>query len=425
MSEAGQKKELQKLYQLGPQLGSGSFGTVFSGTRLSDGSPVALKRVPRESVLRWHELPDGTRVPMEIVLMEKVGSGCQNIIQLLDWFELPDSFVLVLERPEQSQDLLELLLEQEFLPEEAACWLFCQVLDAVQHCTACGVLHRDIKPENLLVNPETGDLKLIDFGCGTFLQEQAFTTFAGTHLYCPPEWICLGGYHGHAATIWSLGVLLYVMVCGDMPFRDDRDIVSGQLFFRLQVSPGPYLNMGPVTKATVAVIHFAIWVNKAQVSAVAKELREEIREKMEEVTEKMEEMKEETVPMWHGFATSTVHRRQYRTNRDAVIPIHKMIRELETQGVVSKTHSPFNSPIWPVCKSDGEWRLTVDYRAWNEVTQPLSAAVPDMLALQYELESKAAKWYATIDIANAFFSIPLAAECRPQFAFTWRSVQYN
>ncbi|RMC16025.1 hypothetical protein DUI87_08232 [Hirundo rustica rustica] len=102
-----------------------------------------------------------------------------------------------------------------------------------------------------------------------------------------------------------------------------------------------------------------------------------------------------------------------------------MIRELESQGVVSKTHSPFNSPIWPVRKPDGEWRLTVDYRALNEVTPPLSAAVPDMLELQYELESKAAKWYATIDITNAFFSIPLAAECRPQFAFTWRGVQYT
>ncbi|RMC21414.1 hypothetical protein DUI87_02279 [Hirundo rustica rustica] len=132
-------------------------------------------------------------------------------------------------------------------------------------------------------------------------------------------------------------------------------------------------------------------------------------------------VEEQQVPI----ATSTVHRRQYRTTRDAVIPIHEMIRELETQGVVSKTHSPFNSPIWPVRKSDGEWRLTVDYRALNEVTPPLSAAVPDMLELQYELESKAAKWYATIDIANAFFSIPLAAECRPQFAFTWRGVQYT
>ncbi|GAB0205154.1 hypothetical protein GRJ2_002981000 [Grus japonensis] len=55
----------------------------------------------------------------------------------------------------------------------------------------------------------------------------------------------------------------------------------------------------------------------------------------------------------------------------------------------------------------------------------MSAAMPDMLEFQYELESKAAKWYATTDIANAFFSIPLAAECRPQFAFPWRGVQYT
>ncbi|XP_053837581.1 serine/threonine-protein kinase pim-1-like [Vidua macroura] len=235
--EAGQKKQLQELYQLGPQLGSGGFGTVFSGIRLSDGSPVAIKRVARESVLQWVELPDGTRVPMEIVLMEKVGSDCHNIIQLLDWFELPDSFVLVMERPEASQDLLQFLQEHEFLCEEMARWLFYQVLEAVRHCTACGVLHRDIKPENLLVVPESGDLKLIDFGCGTFLQEQVFTRFAGTHAYSPPEWICLGCYHGHGATVWSLGVLLYVMVCGSLPFRDDHDIVLGQLFFWQQVSP--------------------------------------------------------------------------------------------------------------------------------------------------------------------------------------------
>ncbi|RMC11047.1 hypothetical protein DUI87_12239 [Hirundo rustica rustica] len=127
-------------------------------------------------------------------------------------------------------------------------------------------------------------------------------------------------------------------------------------------------------------------------------------------------VEEQQVPI----ATTTVHRRQYRTDRDSVIPIHEMIRKLESQGVVSKARSPFNSPIWPVRKSSGEWRLTVDYCALNEVTPPLSAAVPDMLELQYELESKAAKWYATIDIANAFFSIPLAAECRAQFAFTWK-----
>ncbi|GAB0209660.1 hypothetical protein GRJ2_003431700 [Grus japonensis] len=131
-------------------------------------------------------------------------------------------------------------------------------------------------------------------------------------------------------------------------------------------------------------------------------------------------VKEQQVPI----STTKVHQRQYClvTNQDSLIPIHKMIRQLESQGVISRTHSPFNSPIWPVWKSNGEWRLTVDCRGLNEVMPPLSTAVPDMLELHYELESKAAKQYVTIDRANAFLSIPL---CRPQFAFTWRGVQYT
>ncbi|KAK4826744.1 hypothetical protein QYF61_010997 [Mycteria americana] len=119
---------------------------------------------------------------------------------------------------------------------------------------------------------------------------------------------------------------------------------------------------------------------------------------------------EQQVPI----ATRTAHWWQYHTNQDSLAIIHELIHQLQSQRVISKTCSPFNSP-----------RLTVDYCGLNEGTPPLSAAVPDMLELQYELELKAAKWYATIDIANAFFSIPLAAECRPQFAFTWRGVQYT
>ncbi|XP_009637348.1 cilia- and flagella-associated protein 44-like [Egretta garzetta] len=148
----------------------------------------------------------------------------------------------------------------------------------------------------------------------------------------------------------------------------------------------------------------------------------------------------EDMRRWDGTSTSTLEAQGRRTSganhyhNDALVaishqprlpdPIHKLIHQLESQEVISKTCSPFKSPIRPVQKSNEEWRLTVDYRGLNEVTSPLSAAVPDILELQYELESKAAKWYATTDIANAFFSIPLAAECRPQFAFTWRGVQY-
>jgi len=90
--------------------------------------------------------------------------------------------------------------------------------------------------------------------------------------------------------------------------------------------------------------------------------------------------------------------------------------------VISRTCSSLKSPICPVQKPKGEWRFTVDYHGLNEVTPPPSAGVLDMLELQYQLESKTVKRYATTDIA--FFSIALAAECRPQF-FTWRGVQYT
>ena len=108
---------------------------------------------------------------------------------------------------------------------------------------------------------------------------------------------------------------------------------------------------------------------------------------------------------------------QYRTNRDSLVPIHELIHRLESQGVMRKTHSPFNSPIWPMQKSDGGWRLTVDYRGLNEVTPPLSAAIPDMLELQYELESKTAKWYATIDNCQSIFLDPFGSRVQATVCF--------
>jgi len=76
-------------------------------------------------------------------------------------------------------------------------------------------------------------------------------------------------------------------------------------------------------------------------------------------------------------------------------------------------------------KSNGGWRPIAGYCGLNEVILPLSAAVPDMLELQYKLESKAAKWYSITDTTNVFFSMPLLAECRPEFAFTSRGIQYT
>ncbi|NXH59136.1 PIM1 kinase, partial [Rhabdornis inornatus] len=112
-------------------------------------------------------------------------------------------------------------------------------------CTSRGVLRLNIKAENVLVDLATGEAKLIDFGCGTILQDTFYTRMSsepkvgaqpGSGEYSPLEWILFGCYHGQPATIWFLGILFYDLVCRHLPFNTDEDVVQGQLFFPPQVS---------------------------------------------------------------------------------------------------------------------------------------------------------------------------------------------
>ncbi|KAL7864019.1 hypothetical protein AOLI_G00154390 [Acnodon oligacanthus] len=198
-------------YVTGEKLGEGGYGSVFKGTRISDGLQVAIKFVSKQPYdSRYLQSPvESKAVPIEVALMQMVNEPpvCNNIIKLIEWFDEPDQYILVLERPDPSSQ-----------------------------CSLRGVLHRDIKLENFLIKTDTLELKLIDFGCGDKISSAGHTEYEGTIEYCPPDFFLKDTYQADPATVWSLGVLLFAMVCGRLPFANEVDIVVRALHFKDDLS---------------------------------------------------------------------------------------------------------------------------------------------------------------------------------------------
>jgi serine/threonine protein kinase len=229
-------------YKIGKILGKGGFGTVYSGFTKNN-VPVAIKEVLIEKVSQWYKI-GREKVPLEIVLLSKV-CGISGVIKLIDWFKTnqtvkdfiegvpssyPTAFILILERPENCVDLFDYVGARGRLHEDIAKKFFKEIFLAVKGCFDKGIVHRDVKDENVIVvfdnKMNVTGLKLIDFGSATFVKKNDFTVFEGTKIFAPPEYFRDGKYDGEMSTVWSLGIFLYSMLCGNVPWNDETKIIN-------------------------------------------------------------------------------------------------------------------------------------------------------------------------------------------------------
>merc|ERR1712051_144828 len=238
------RSEFDKKYTTCSLLGKGGFGAVYAGYRNSDHFPVAIKVINKNRIMSAATTDNEHRIPMEVALM-KITNHIDGVIKLIEYFELPDCFMLVMERmmttkvqssgrdiktsSSNVKDLFDFISDNGPLKEDVSKKIFRQIIDAVQKIHAAGVIHRDIKDENILIDTQTHNVKIIDFGSGAMLHDEVYTDFDGTRVYAPPEWIKFRRYKADGLTVWSLGILLYDMACGDIPFETDAQIKRAAL----------------------------------------------------------------------------------------------------------------------------------------------------------------------------------------------------
>lgn len=209
-------------YALGDQLGKGSYAVVKAAYSRKHQKQVAIKIVTKRKA------PDDylTKfLPREIQVMKHLDHP--NVVRMHEAIETSSRIYLILDMADNG-DLLDYIRSNGALKEEKARNFFKQLLDAVDYIHNHGIVHRDLKCENLLLNRDE-QIFLSDFG---FARSQPVNpetkrrrmsqTFCGSYAYAPPEILRGIAYDGTFADIWSLGVVLYTMVCACLPFDDSN-----------------------------------------------------------------------------------------------------------------------------------------------------------------------------------------------------------
>ncbi|XP_061730197.1 NUAK family SNF1-like kinase 2 [Nerophis ophidion] len=259
------KHNLKHRYEFMETLGKGTYGKVKKAKERS-GRLVAIKSIRKEKIKDEQDL---VHIRREIEIMSSL---CHpHIITIYEVFENKDKIVIVMEYASRG-DLYDYICDRRTISERESRHFFRQIVSAVHYCHQNGIVHRDLKLENILLDGN-GNVKIADFGLSNlYYGDEYLQTFCGSPLYASPEIVNGRPYRGPEVDTWSLGVLLYTMVHGTMPFDGNshkalvQQISTGN--YRKPIKPSDacglirwMLMVNPDRRATMEEIAGHWWLN--------------------------------------------------------------------------------------------------------------------------------------------------------------------
>jgi serine/threonine protein kinase len=219
-------------YELLDRLGEGAYSLVYHTRHKATGLGAAVKICAKDRMSD----ADCVRLVEEVAIMARLSHP--SILSLYSFFEDPKAFYLVMELC-PGGELFERITTRPTYTEVEARDTIRTLASALAHMHSHGIAHRDLKPENILLSSADDNfahIKLGDLGFAKRTPASGYTTSCGTPSYVAPE-ILRSEPYNQACDLWSLGVVLYILLCGYAPFSSPNQsdlfkaIVSGRFYF--------------------------------------------------------------------------------------------------------------------------------------------------------------------------------------------------
>ncbi|XP_042181295.1 MAP/microtubule affinity-regulating kinase 3-like isoform X4 [Oncorhynchus tshawytscha] len=198
-------------YRLLKTIGKGNFAKVKLARHILTGREVAIKIIDKTQLN-----PNSLQKLFREVRIMKILNH-PNIVKLFEVIETERTLYLVMEYA-SGGEVFDYLVAHGRMKEKEARAKFRQIVSAVQYCHQKHIVHRDLKAENLLLDADM-NIKIADFGFSNeFTMGNKLDTFCGSPPYAAPELFQGKKYDGPEVDVWSLGVILYTLVSGSLPF---------------------------------------------------------------------------------------------------------------------------------------------------------------------------------------------------------------